>query len=82
MDQTPSSQFHREEQGGYRLQAACNRTGFDNGSLHEVRGIRKILLSATLNSERNINIQKLRLANMLVYAVRGMTSQSRGNEMK
>ena len=35
----------------------------------EIEGIRKILLSATLNSERNINLEKLRLNNLLVYTV-------------
>lgn len=40
--------------------------------------MRKILLSATLNSESNINIEKLRLNTLLVYTAKSVTAQSGG----
>lgn len=40
--------------------------------------MRKILLSATLNSESNINIEKLHLNNLLVYTAKSVTAQSGG----
>lgn len=58
------------------IHSSTNRSTQDNGSLHVVRGIRKILLSATLNSESNINLQKLRLNNLLVYTAKNLTKES------
>lgn len=61
---------------GYAIRSSSNRTSQENGSLRVIRGIRKILLSATLNSDTNINIEKLRLNNLLVYTVKNVTKES------
>lgn len=58
------------------IRSSSNRTAKENGSLRVIRGIRKILLSATLNSDTNINIEKLRLNNLLVYTVKSVTKES------
>lgn len=75
MDETPHSFFKNTNQG-YFLQSACNHSSLPCFSLQNPRGTRKILLSATLNTESNINIEKLRLANILVYTANGMTKES------
>lgn len=72
----------------YHIRPSFNRTAGDNGSLRmlrerdagalDIEGVRKILLSATLNSESNINIEKLRLNNLLVYTAKSVTTQSEG----
>ena len=74
LDELPKSSF--EHRGGYVIHSSTNRSTQDNGSLHVVRGIRKILLSATLNSESNINLQKLRLNNLLVYTAKNLTKEN------
>ena len=58
------------------IHSSTKRSTQDKGSLLVVRRIRKIRLSATLNSESNINLQKLRLNNLLVYTAKNLTKES------